>query len=86
MKEKTRITLDYSKCGDGNRVDPRECGLCLNICEPAIFLLHQTIGADEDNIHDPEKWRVTPLWLSLCTRCMKCVDICPVDAISVTWR
>jgi len=85
MKKKTSITIDYSLCGDGNRIDPRECGKCLRICDPAIFLLHQTIGAVEENPHDPQIWRITPLWLSLCTRCMKCVDLCPERAIKVLW-
>ena len=83
MKKKTKITIDYSRCGDGNGVDPRECGKCLRICDPAIFLLHQTIGAEEKDPDDPQIWRITPLWLSLCTRCMKCVDICPEKAINV---
>jgi len=85
MKTKTKIAIDYSICGDGNRTDPRECGQCLRICDPAVFLLHQTIGAVEENAQDPQIWRITPLWLSLCSRCMKCVDLCPEKAITVTW-
>ena len=84
MKKKTKITIDYSVCGDGNRIDPRECGKCLRICDPAIFLLHQTLDVVEEDPNDPQIWRITPLWLSLCTRCMKCVDICPGKAIKIT--
>lgn len=86
MKGKTNISVDYTKCGDGTGIDPRECGKCLRICDPAVFLLHQTVGAAEENVYDPEKWRVTALWLDLCTRCMKCAGICPAGAISVKWR
>jgi ferredoxin len=85
MKGKTSIRIDYSKCGDGAGVDPRFCGKCLRVCDPAIFLLHQTLGAAEKNPYDPVKWRVTPLWLDLCTRCMKCAGSCPEKAISITW-
>ncbi len=85
MKGKTTITIDYKKCGDGIGTDPRACGICLRICGPAVFLLHETIDAAEENPYDPQKWRVTPLWLDLCTRCMKCVASCPEKAISVRW-
>ena len=81
--KKNSITIDYSICGDGNKIDPRECGKCLRACDPAIFLLHQTIGVEEENPYDPQIWRITPLWISLCAGCMKCVDICPEKAINV---
>lgn len=64
-------------------MDPRECGLCLRACGPAIFLLHQTLGVTEEDPCDPKKWRVTPLWPSLCTRCGDCVKACPEKAIEV---
>jgi len=85
MGRKTKITIDYLKCGDGVGLDPRECSKCLRICEPAIFLLHETLGVEEKNPYDPQIWRVTPLYPSLCTRCLKCVEVCPVEAINVTW-
>jgi NAD-dependent dihydropyrimidine dehydrogenase PreA subunit len=80
---RTRITVDYRLCGDGHGVDPRECGHCLRACAPAVFLLHQTLGAREPDPFDPQSWRVTPLWPSLCTRCGECVAACPAGAIAV---
>lgn len=80
---RTRISVDYRLCGDGVGVDPRECCLCLKACEPAVFLLHQTLGAIEEDPYDPTKWRVTPYWPSLCTRCGECVTACPQGAIRV---
>ena len=85
LGKKTKITIDYSICGDGNKVDPRDCVKCLQICEPALFLMHETIGAEEENPYDPQIWRITALYPSLCTRCMKCVEVCPEGAISVSW-
>lgn len=83
MSKKNKIIIDYNKCGDGKGIDPRECGICLRVCGPAVFLLHQTEGAHEEDPFNPGCWRVTALWLSLCTRCMKCVEQCPVGAVNV---
>jgi len=83
LRRRTRITVDYQLCGDGVGVDPRECGLCLRACRPAVFLLHQTLDAREADPFDPQNWRVTPLWPSLCTDCGKCVEVCPQRAITV---
>jgi NAD-dependent dihydropyrimidine dehydrogenase PreA subunit len=83
---RTKITIDYARCGDGVGADPRECGECLRACEPAVFLLHQTLGAAEPDPFDPQLWRVTPMWASLCTRCAACVDACPQRAIDVSTR
>ena len=83
---RTKIKIDYSKCGDKNKIDPRDCGKCLKICDPAIFLLHESLDYEKENDpYDPQIWRVTPVYLSLCTRCMKCVEVCPEKAITVKW-
>lgn len=84
LGKKTKITIDYSICGDGNEIDPRDCVKCLKVCEPALFLLHESFGVEEENPYDPQIWRITPLYPSLCTRCMKCVETCPGKAIQVT--
>ena len=81
---RTKIKIDYSVCGDGNKIDPRECSHCRLICDPAIFLMHETLGVELDEF-DPQIWRITPIWTSLCNRCLKCVEICPENVIKVSW-
>jgi len=81
---KIKIFIDYSICGDGNKIDPRNCAICLKVCEPALFLLHQSLDHyEQDNQYDPQIWRITPLYPSLCTLCMKCVEQCPENAITI---
>ncbi|MFX0014373.1 MAG: 4Fe-4S binding protein [Promethearchaeota archaeon] len=84
---KTKITFDYSKCGPNGGIDPRECSQCLKVCDPAILLRHQDLKLEkkEQNPLDPQFWKITAVWLSLCTRCMKCVETCPENAITVSW-
>ena len=84
LKKKTKIRIDYDLCGDGIGVDPRTCRRCLLVCEPAVFLLHQSPDLQQADEFNPDKWRITPLWLSLCTRCNQCVDVCPENAIAVS--
>jgi NAD-dependent dihydropyrimidine dehydrogenase PreA subunit len=79
---KTKIIIDYTKCGDGVGVDPRQCGRCLRACDPAVFLCHETLGVSQDPV-DPQIWRITAVWLDLCNHCIKCVHECPQSAITV---
>ena len=84
---KTKISIDYTKCGTEGGIDPRDCSLCLRICDPAVFLRHQDLNlvSKEENQEDPQFWKITPVWPSVCNRCLKCVNSCPENAITVTW-
>lgn len=82
---RTSITIDHTKCGNATGgIDPRECSVCLRVCDPAVFLRHETLGVESSDPLDPEFWQITAVWLSLCTRCGKCVEACPEKAITVS--
>jgi ferredoxin len=83
--KKTKIKIDYTKCGDKGGIDPRECRNCLKVCDPCVFLMHNVLGAKEKDPYDPQVWRITAVWPSVCTRCLKCVVACPEKAIVVNW-
>lgn len=84
---KTKIKIDYTKCGSDGGIDPRTCSKCLPICDPAVFLRHEDLSKSDQELdpYDPQFWNITAVWLSKCTRCMKCVEICPEKAITVSW-
>lgn len=83
--KKTKISIDYSICGEDVKIDPRECNKCLKVCDPAVFIMHPALDLKFKDIYDPQRWRITPQWGSLCSRCFKCVDVCPENAITVKW-
>ncbi len=83
--KKTKIRIDLTKCGEKGGIDPRECVKCLKVCDPCVFLMHAVIGAKEEDPYDPQTWRITAVWPSVCTRCKVCVEECPEKAISVKW-
>jgi NAD-dependent dihydropyrimidine dehydrogenase PreA subunit len=82
---KTKIKIDYTKCGTKGGIDPRECSICLSICDPAVFLRHQDLSEKEENPLDPQYWNITAVWPSQCVRCHKCEEKCPENAISVSY-
>jgi len=86
MMGKTKIIIDYTKCGNATGgIDPRTCGICLRVCDPAVFLMHPPLNVKEENPYDPQYWQITAVWLSLCTHCMKCVKACHQKAIKVIY-
>jgi ferredoxin len=44
--------------------------------------MHPTLENHPDP-YNPEIWRVDAIWLSKCAGCMRCVQNCPEQAITV---
>ncbi|NHJ14030.1 MAG: 4Fe-4S dicluster domain-containing protein [Candidatus Thorarchaeota archaeon] len=82
MVKKTKIKIDHTKCGVNVSTDPRDCRKCLYVCDPAVLLLHPTLEEHPDP-NNPDKWVIDAIWLSKCTGCMRCVEVCPESAIQV---
>jgi len=83
--DKTKIKIDYSKCGPKGKVNPWNCGKCLNVCDPCVFLRHEDLKVFKEDTNDPQDWQITAVWPSVCNRCLKCVELCPENAITVKW-
>ena len=75
---------------------PQECRKCLEVCAPKVFLLapdarivshteHPMIRMGwEDRPH--EAMRVIAAEPTLCTLCMACVRVCPLQCIGIEAR
>ncbi|GAH18362.1 unnamed protein product [marine sediment metagenome] len=48
-------------------------------------MMHPALDLDFKDPYDPQRWSIKPQWGSLCTRCLKCVEVCPENAISIKW-
>mgnify|MGYP005831114433 CR=1 FL=1 len=53
----TKIKIDYYRCGDKRGIDPRDCTKCLKICDPCVFLMHESLDATPEDPYNPQSWR-----------------------------
>ena len=75
------IDIDHSKC-----TTPFDCKKCLLNCTPAVMrvsVVKMEKGKESDK-KEPGVYRLEPWLIDRCTGCMDCVNVCPVDAITVT--
>jgi NAD-dependent dihydropyrimidine dehydrogenase PreA subunit len=71
-----QITWDSSKC-----TSPRQCRKCIDACPQGVFITYPRDGRKPGEM--TENWAVAPLFLSLCTGCEVCEQICPENAITL---
>jgi ferredoxin len=76
------IDIDASKC-----TTPFACKACLEACPQSVF--HVTAAkverGRETDPNDPGAYRIYAPHRDKCTGCNDCIEICPVDAIAVTF-
>ena len=72
-----QIIWDSNKCPT-----PRECRKCIEACPQGVFSTYPRDGRSRGQL--TENWALAPLFLSLCTGCEVCEDICPEKAITLS--
>ncbi len=76
------IQIDQEKC-----TTPFDCKKCLQVCGQAVF----SVGAvnvqkgRETDPKEPGAYRLGVSHRDKCTGCNDCIELCPVDAITITF-
>ena len=75
-----KIKVDSERCAV-----PLTCKKCLELCTQAVFALDtlKYVKFQENSIHDPGAYKITPRHSDKCSGCMDCVEVCPENAISI---
>jgi len=61
---------------------PDECRDCLEVCPQGVFAIYPE-GGRKPGV-PTTNWTIAPVWLSLCTGCEVCQEVCPQHAIAVS--
>ncbi len=74
------ITVDDKKC-----TDPLSCRKCLLICPTHVLGLGTKVGPQKFREIDSNQFIVAGVRFERCAVCMDCVNICPKNAIQVSF-
>ena len=80
MRKAPKIEVDAAKC-----TTPLACRKCLEVCPQAIFHV-ETMKYErlrETDPKEPGSYGLDARWRYACTLCNACIDVCPVDAITI---
>ena len=72
-----QIEINEKKC-----TSPRDCRKCLAVCPETVLMAYPQVGRQLGKA--PQDWRIRSVFLSLCTGCKICAEICPQNAITVS--
>ena len=70
------VRWDSKKCAT-----PQDCRVCLDTCPQGVFRIMPKEARKPGKA--TEDWVIGTLFLSLCTACGTCSDVCPKKAITV---
>ena len=76
------IDIDYEKC-----TVPFDCKKCLQICPQAVFEVYpiKQEKYKETDPKEPGAYKLVPSYRRKCTVCDQCIEVCPVDALKITF-
>ncbi len=77
-----KIEIDHQKC-----TVPFLCKKCLLTCPQVVFTV-RAVKVERLRETDPREdgsYQVGTGPRFKCTGCNECIDVCPVDAITITW-
>jgi ferredoxin len=74
------VTVDDQKCAD-----PLSCRKCLLICPTRVLGLGTDVPVQKYRETDPEHFVVRGVRVDKCTGCLDCVEVCPQNAIQVSF-
>ena len=80
-KKAPKIDIDHTKC-----TVPMYCKLCLEACPETCFSV-RTVKQErlkESNREEPGAYKLGARLRYNCTMCNKCIEVCPVNAITIT--
>ena len=74
------ITVDDEKCNDSI-----SCRQCLLICPSHALGLGTSVGPGKFKEIEPKYFILRGVRFDKCTGCMECVEVCPKNAIQVSF-
>jgi len=76
------IKIDHEKCKN-----PFDCKKCLQACGQSVFAVSaiNVVKGRENNPKEPGKYILRAGHRDKCTGCNDCIEVCDVDAITITF-
>jgi len=78
-----KIAIDRQKC-----TTPFACKICLQVCPQAVFTVWpaKIEKFKETDAREPGAWKLLPNYADKCTGCNDCVELCPLQAITLVYE